>query len=316
MKKNGLNKFYLFYSIVFFFFVFVKSVHSQEDSKKVARQNPSPMIENVREHERINKVPFDGIDYKIFDILKAPIEVYIPVKSQEAKEVNLLIHFHGSSIPVKYAVDKQDKNFIAAIINLGTGSKVYYNQFEDSTLFLHIIDIIKKGFSRNLNHDLKINNIILSGFSAGYGAVKKILSSEKNYQAVSGILLLDGLHASYIPEEKVLYEGGKIDSTAYSVFLRFAKDAVNQKDGKKFLFTHTEIFPGTFVSTTESADFLLKQLNIHAKPVLNWGPIGMQQLSDAKKGSFEIMGFAGNTAPDHVDHLEAMYAFLKILMNL
>jgi hypothetical protein len=32
----------------------------------------------------------------------------------------------------------------------------------------------------------------------------------------------------------------------------------------------------------------------------------MQQLSEARAGRFELLGFAGNSAPDHVDQLHAM----------
>ncbi len=271
------------------------------------------MLGNIKESKIEN---FNGIDFKIYDILNQPFEIYIPQKAQETNEINLLIHFHGSSIPVKYAAEQQKEKFATAIINLGTGSKVYYNQFEDSTLFLHLINAIKNSCSEKLNRKIKFDKIILSGFSAGYGAIKKILSDDQNYQTVSGVLLLDGLHASYIPEGRVMYKGGKIDSTAYKYFLKFASDAANNKNGKKFLFTHTEIFPGTFVSTTESADFMLGELNIKTKPVLKWGPMGSQQISEAKKGSFEIMGFAGNTAPDHIDQLEGLYFFLSELISL
>jgi len=32
----------------------------------------------------------------------------------------------------------------------------------------------------------------------------------------------------------------------------------------------------------------------------------MQQLSEARSGRFELMGFAGNSAPDHIDQLHSM----------
>jgi hypothetical protein len=79
---------------------------------------------------------------------------------------------------------------------------------------------------------------------------------------------------------------------------------------KRFVVTHSEIFPGTFASTTETADWLLRALSLRRTPVLRWGPRGMQQLSEVRVGGFEVLGFAGNSAPDHVDHLHAMPEFL------
>ena len=74
--------------------------------------------------------------------------------------------------------------------------------------------------------------------------------------------------------------------------------------------THSEIFPGTFASTTETADYLLRELGLHRTPVLRWGPRGMQQLSEVRAGGFELLGFAGNSAPDHIDQFQGMPEFL------
>ncbi len=302
--------------IVIIIFLLTVTIWGQEDSVRVASQNPSPMIENTRTHERINQVDFNGISIILNKVMQKPVEVYIPGKSVTKNEFDILVHFHGGAVPVKYAAEKYNGNLIAADINFGTGSSVYYKSFSDSSVLPALIDSIKQKSAGMLGHQIKLNRIILSGFSAGYGAIKKILGFNSNYKMVDAVLLLDGLHASYVPERKVLYEGGSIDSSAYNVFIKLAKDAAEKNSGKKFLFTHSEIFPGTFVSTTESADFLLSQLNIKPKPVLIWGPLGMQQLSTAGKNHFRILGFAGNTAPDHVDHFQALYFFLNKLIKL
>jgi hypothetical protein len=128
--------------------------------------------------------------------------------------------------------------------------------------------------------------------------------------------LLDGIHASYVPERKVLAEGGRIDSTHVAAFLRFARDAVSLNSKKQFLITHSEIFPGTYASTTESSEYILAQLGVQQTAVLEWGPLGMQQISSAGRGHFRVLGFAGNTAPDHVDHFHALYHFLNLLVEL
>jgi hypothetical protein len=75
---------------------------------------------------------------------------------------------------------------------------------------------------------------------------------------------------------------------------------------KSVLITHSEIFPGTFASTTETADWLVKAIGVPRRAVLKWGPMGLQQVSEARSGKFLLMGFAGNSAPDHVDQLHAL----------
>jgi hypothetical protein len=82
---------------------------------------------------------------------------------------------------------------------------------------------------------------------------------------------------------------------------------------KRFLLIHSEILPGTYASTTETADYLLKQLGLHRRAILKWGPMGMQQLSEASRGKFLLMGYAGDSAPDHVDQLHSLPVWLKWL---
>ena len=77
------------------------------------------------------------------------------------------------------------------------------------------------------------------------------------------------------------------------------------------MITHSEIFPGTFASTTETADYLLKELKLGRRATLEWGPTGTQQLSEARQGDFLLRGYAGNSAPDHVDLLYAMPELLQ-----
>jgi hypothetical protein len=42
------------------------------------------------------------------------------------------------------------------------------------------------------------SSITLSGFSAGYGAVREILRSPEYFAQVNNVLLLDGMHAGYL----------------------------------------------------------------------------------------------------------------------
>jgi hypothetical protein len=282
-----------------------------------APQNPSPMKEFVRLHKRIPKQHYSGYSLQIKGLLPKPINVYIPLKTAKHSTADLLIHFHGSKNLVNYAAEQYHGHLIAVTVNLGAGSYVYKHPFaSDSTMFHQILDSLKTRINEKLHHLVQFHHIIVSAWSAGYGAVRAILGAPWNRKKIDGILLLDALYASYVPEGKVLAKGGRIDSTEYVNFLKYIRLTVRKHAKKKFLFTYSQIFPGTFVSTKESAHYLLQKLGIKIHPVLKWGPMGMQQLSDAGKNNFEIMGFAGNSAPDHVDHIESLYYFLNYLENL
>ncbi len=279
------------------------------------KQRSSPMTDNVRKHQRIPELKYAGISVGVKNILPDEFEIYIPEDNIKADTLNLLFHFHGSADVVKYAAENFDGEIAAVSINLGAGSSVYSKPFLDQNKFKELLTSVEDSIQNKLNKKIFIDEIHLSGFSAGYGAVREILRNKNYFDRINKVLLLDGIHASYIPEGVNLYDGGKIDSTDLDSFLETAKVA-SKNSSKKFIITHSEIYPGTYVSTTEASDYLLNELNIERKAVLEWGPLGMQQISEAKKGGFYVLGFAGNSAPDHIDHLQALYYFLNLFEKM
>ncbi|WP_018630503.1 hypothetical protein [Niabella aurantiaca] len=281
---------------------------------KVPDQYPSPMQETVRLHERISFDEHRGIAYTLDSLLTKPVEVYIPERLKKARWADLLIHFHGVSYVTASAAENSKTNLIAVSVNLGSGSAAYSRPFQNDTVFKRLVTAVWNSVREHLGNGMQQRRIILSGFSAGYGAIRSILSDSADFKVVNTVLLLDGLHASYIPERKVLAQGGLIDTVSLAPFLAFARLAAEPATGRRMLFTHSEIFPGTFVSTTETAGYLLRQLGLKARPVLKKGPVGMQQISEAGQGNFQVLGFAGNSAPDHVDHFHGLPFFLRRLL--
>jgi hypothetical protein len=283
---------------------------AQEPVPKPAPQNPSPMVDYTRAHERLDEQELPGVRAAVEGVVARPVNVFIPRKAAGSRTLRLLIHFHGAAFVPEHAVSHVRPDYALAVVNLGPGSGVYENAFSDAAIFDRLLDAIR---ARANSHSsgTTFSTVVLSGFSAGYGAIKSILREPRHAAAVDGVLLLDGLHAGYLPPRTVLAAGGALDEGPLSPFLRFAESAI---DGKKALvITHSEIFPGTFASTTETTDYLIRALGLKRVPVLAWGPLGMQQLSKVEKGRLAILGFAGNSAPDHVDHYHGMQHFLSIL---
>lgn len=290
-----------------------------------AAQNPSPMVEHTRAHERLTPRELGGATRSFPGPAGKPVEVWIPEgagmaprgSGAAAPAFDLVVHFHGAAWLPEQAVAALHGGTVAAVVNLGAGSGAYERAFSDPAAF----DSVLAGVAREVEAAVapggatpaggapRIGRLTLVGFSAGYGAVRAILREPRWLDAVDAVLLLDGLHTSYVPEGKPLADGGALDTAGLAVFADFARAAA--RGDKRFVVTHSEIFPGTFASTTETTDWLLGELGLSRTPVLEWGPRGMQQLSEARSGGFELLGFAGNAAPDHVDHLHAMPEMLK-----
>ncbi|WP_149304321.1 hypothetical protein [Pareuzebyella sediminis] len=269
-------------------------------------QVPSPMQEHIREHGRIKDTVQLGRKEILEGVLAEPVTLYLPPLANTLGELDLLIHFHGAPFVPIDAMYHLERPMALAVVQLGSGSSVYGRPFEDTTVFLDFIVAIRNKLSLQ-----KIGKIYCSSFSAGYGAVRELLKS--HFDELDGILLLDGLHTDYIPDKTRLADGGTLNTDKLSNFLKYAKAAVAGR--KSLVITHSEIFPGTYASTTETSEWLLEQLKLPRNAVLKHGPVGMQQLAETKQGRFRVLAFAGNTAPDHVDHFHGMLEFLNMLFE-
>lgn len=248
-------------------------------------QSPSPMVENTRAHQRQQQRALPG------ERIRIPLgEILLPPSARTGKPLPLVIHFHGAPWLAEQSVRQAFPKAAVLAVNLGAGSRVYAEPFRDPSALPSILQALGRPVSR----------LYLSGWSAGYGAIREILRQPANAALLRGIVLLDGMHSGYeTPEEKRQPLPADLDA-----FEQFARTAISGR--ARFLVLHSEIFPSTFASTTETSDWLLTRLNLRRKPVLRWGPLGMQILSDTRRGRLRVLGFAGNSAPDHVDHLHAL----------
>ncbi|MEQ1603370.1 MAG: hypothetical protein ABL999_00725 [Pyrinomonadaceae bacterium] len=269
-----------------------------------AQQNPSPMTDTTRPHPRIAKVEVSGRRTEL-GALKGAI-LFAGPKIKPEKPIPLIIHFHGVSWLMEYHIAAHFPGAALITVNLGSGSRVYGEPFSQPEMFQGLIDEAGK----DLGAKKGWSSITLVGFSAGYGAVRAILRHGRNFEMVNNVLLLDGIHASYVPEGKRLADGGVIKTDDLDSYLKFAREAV--AGNKKFLISHSEIFPATYASTTECVDYLLTTLGLKRKAKLKNGPVGTQQVSEVDVKNFHIRGYAGNTGADHGDQLQAMPEWLKL----
>ncbi|MBL0169208.1 MAG: hypothetical protein IPP90_00580 [Gemmatimonadaceae bacterium] len=286
---------------------------AQVATPPAAAQNPSPMAEFTRAHQRLTRRALDGTTRAFAGPAGKPIEVFIPRQVRTREPFDLVVHFHGDAWLPQQAVAALGNHPVAAVVNVGTGSGIYDRSFSDPAVFDSLVAGVTREVIATTTKPARVGSITLVGFSAGHGAVRAILRQPRHFTAVTAVLLIDGMHTSYVPEGRVLAVGGALDTTNLVAFTEFARAAMRGE--KRFLVTHSEIFPGTFASTTETSDWMLGALGLHRTPVLRWGPRGLQQLSEARAGRFEVRGYAGNSAPDHVDQLHAMPELLARLLR-
>jgi hypothetical protein len=229
--------------------------------------------------------------------------LFLPAQLDRQDRIPLLVHFHGDTWLPEVAAANTG---VAAIsIYAGEGSGTYARAFADTRRFGALVR------EAEAKAGVTFASIALTAWSAGYGGIREILAVPEYYQRVDSTLLIDGLHAGYrgMPGSP----GSDLEPEHLAVFARFARDAVAGK--KRMIITHSEIFPGTFASTTESADCLINLLGLERRTMIRRGPMGIQQLTEASAGRFLVLGYAGDSAPDHVDQLYALPVFSKLLFD-
>jgi hypothetical protein len=253
------------------------------------------MVEHTRAHPRLQEEHPAG--------RREQLELgtlYLPVGRPRA----ILFFFHGGTWLPEVAGAKHKVAVVT--VQAGTGSSTYARLFEDPQRWPKLLA------EAEANAGGPFARVLLGGWSAGCGAVRQILRSPDAYARAGAVICIDGIHTDYVEGKPGPLES-KIGLENLNVWEQLGRDAIAGR--KRVLITHSEIFPGTFASTTETADYLVKELGVPRRPVLKWGPMGLQQLSTARAGQFLLMSFAGNSAPDHVDQLHALPSWLEWVLK-
>ena len=278
-----------------------------------ASQNPSPMVEETRRHLRLPAAATwaGWRDSLVVPGLARPAWLLVAARDTAATAVELLTLFHGAVSVAQATADSAPVPTAVLAVSVGAGGTAYDGAFarDSAALWPALLAAAEEALARRRGAPVPVTRQRLAGFSAGYGAIRAILREPALAARVDGVLLLDGLHTGYLPDRTPVAEGGAVDTVPLLPFVAYAQRAVA---GEVALFvSHSEVFPGTFASTTECAAWLLARAGVTRQPVLAWGPVGMQQTSMARSGRLEVRGFAGNSAPDHLDHLHALPQWLR-----
>jgi hypothetical protein len=222
--------------------------------------------------------------------------LFLPDALPKGGDVPVLFHFHGAGWIAEVAA--RNCKLPVVHVALGEGSAKYEAPFKDKARFGKLLAEAEKKAGR------KFERVALSGWSAGYGAVRMILRQPDYYKKVRWAILIDGMHTSYL-------KGKKVNPDHMGSFLTFAKDAA--AGNKQFLITHTKIAPGSYSSTTETADYLLAQVGVKRAKHTGPGLFGLPQETEARKGGLRVFGCAGAKGEDHVDHLHALPSLVALL---
>jgi hypothetical protein len=229
---------------------------------------------------------------------------------------DLVMHFHGNTKLVQESIEAAKVNAFVYIVNLGTGSGPYEEHYSVPGVFDQILQRIQEAAEKRGLRDARLGRVALSSWSAGYGAVAKIIDSKKNFERVDALLMMDGLHVAFLDQKNKT----GLDSLRLQPFIRFAREAA---DGKKlFTITHSEIKTEDYASASETADALIRATDAERSPAAEAPPKvslpsmagvwskdaerWLEQKTEAKKGGFHVRSYVGQTPEHHMAHLVQM----------
>ena len=263
-------------------------------------QNPSPMVEHARAHPRLAETKPPG-RREALELGTLFLPERLAPKPGQARTAPLAVVFHaGTWLP---EVAGYEVGTAVIGVQLAASSGGYAAAVADAGRLPSLLEDAER------KAGLRFRPITLVGWSAGSGALRELLRQPASVSRVARVVAIDGIHTDYVDGKPGPLES-RLETGKLEPWLAFAREAMAGR--KRLLVLHTEIFPGTFASTTETADWLIRELGLRRRAVARWGPMGTVLLSDTRAGRLRIQGYAGNSAPDHVDLLHALPDLLRM----
>ena len=228
---------------------------------------------------------------------------------------DLVIHFHGNPNAVEESYRRAGIDAAVVIVNLGAGATRYIRQFADPGQLEGILRRVDTKLAERGLERPKRRRLALSAWSAGYGAVMRVLDQPSVAAQVDAVLLLDSLHARRMPGT------GGIDRQDLAPFRGFAARAAA---GKALLvISHSDIEPeGPLVSVDDCSDYLLEQVGVRRRiasgrvapttleaALAAYAPRSLFPLdlvTEARRGGLLVRGFEGRAPEHHIAHLFQM----------
>ncbi|QEG33607.1 hypothetical protein Pr1d_08710 [Bythopirellula goksoeyrii] len=243
-----------------------------------------------------------------FNLSNAAWKIFIPSSYQHrpGDVADLLVHFHGDPQTVWNNALYAKLNSIVLTVNYSGLSSAYSGPFANSNLFGSIVNealsVVRS--QQDFSNTLAWDELGVSSFSAGYGAVREILKSANYRNSIDALLAADSLYAT------TAGDGTPLDSQMvdYKTFASLA-----QAGSKTFLFSHSQVLTYTYENTMETGNELLQHLGATATAVNESGLGTLDFYRTAESGNFRLWGALGADADSHLEHLRYIGEFFKEL---
>ena len=240
--------------------------------------------------------------------------------------VDVLVHFNGAMMTdADYRQSKTNAIVMSIAINEIVGSAGYARMFEDPGHMDRVLDSLFATLKKSTKKKLHLRRLGLVSWSAGMGAVGKLLRSPKWSARIDTVVLLDSLHTGYLGKDgRALVKNeqhaamglgeGAVDKKSLEPFVQFAKEAAAGK--KTFVLSASAIVPPDYASASETGRALFTLLAGKSVSDANdfddtkpTRPMTLRFRGDV--GNFHVLGWKGGGKRDHFDQLHLVGDILR-----
>jgi hypothetical protein len=230
-------------------------------------------------------------------------------------DVVMTVHFHGADW---FTIQEHTARGLKGPLlnfNLGSGSEVYKQAFENEERFAKILRAVEKELAKRGGREVRVSAVEISSFSAGYAAVRELLQVPEYFALIRRIVLLDSLYARYQTGAR----SRVVHQPAYEhiePWVPFAQAAV--KGQKTFLITYSEVPTPSYANSADTATALARAAGASIQPV---DPASIPASTDpdyplirrADLGRFHAWGYAGKDQKAHLTHARHLSEFWQAL---
>ncbi len=214
-------------------------------------------------------------------------------------EIRLTVHFHGA--PWFAAAEHQRRGAKTPLLVYGgmQGSSAYAAPFQDPQRFQSLLDGVAAHFHpRATTAAPRVTSVEISSFSAGYGAVRELLSRPEYVRIIDTVVLADSLYASFaVP--------GGTDRTPLpeqmAPFIDFAKQAA--RGDRRMLVSFSSIQTASYSCTVDTAYALVAGVGGRMTEIGAEEPAeGYRLIRRFDRGNLHVWGYTGDDERAHMAH--------------
>ncbi len=267
----------------------------------IPRRHPAPLTEELRRRGYNECNPHDPLGlgpYQPYTKVKFG-RLTIPQRGGHSDDYgyDVLVHFHGHD-PMRKILAQVSRGMAYVGVDMGLGSGPYADAFLAKESFAGFRASIERGLKKASGvPSAHIRHLALCAWSAGYGAINEILKHGDD--GIDAVVLLDGLHARFDPASPPGRRQRKVLADFIEPTFRFAERAA--KGEKIFIFSHSEIDPGSYPSTALTAQALLHRIGV--EPVAQQADGLFTIVSRADRNGLHVWGSKGGDELAHCAHI-------------